>query len=218
MDDVAGLVMVQIISNLGSSSDGSFNAVTIVRPICVAIGFAVGIVLVCGIAVKPAVRKLQAGKLSLLPKGKDITQVAFVLHMVTLIGFVTGASYAGTSGLFAAYLAGACISWFDDVVISFQKSSYQTNSSATASCDSRSNIEMSPRGAISSDRVQLSSQESEASTSSSSINAATENTLRWVSGQQTFGLYCKQPLHFILCPFFFVSPLNLHTHFYWTIY
>ncbi|KAJ5389794.1 uncharacterized protein N7496_000862 [Penicillium cataractarum] len=191
MDDVAGLVMVQIISNLGSSTTESFSTVTVVRPICVAIGFAVGIVLLCGFALKPAVRRLRAANMSLLRKGKE-PQVAFVLYMAILIGFVTGASYAGTSGLFAAYLAGACISWFGDLIVSFNESS-------------QSSIEMNPRTPDRNDRAVSNTQESSASNSDSSANLVNEKKPPMASGQQTFDMYCKQPLHFILCPFFFAS-------------
>jgi Kef-type K+ transport system membrane component KefB len=193
MDDVASLVMIQIISNLGDSTTGSFSAVTVVRPICVAIGFALVIVLVCGLAIKPAVKMLRTANMSLLCKGKD-AQVTFVLHMAILIGFVTGSSYAGTSGLFAAYLAGACISWFDDLLISLDESS-------------QSSIEMNPRASDSG--VQAQSQESGAPNPDSSASLENEKRHRPASGQQTFDSYCKQPLRFILCPFFFVSDLAL---------
>ncbi|CEJ55700.1 hypothetical protein PMG11_01940 [Penicillium brasilianum] len=189
MDHVAGLVMVQIISNLGSSTTGSFSAVTIVRPICVAIGFALGIVLVCGLVVKPAVKKLRTANMILLRKGKD-AQVAFVLHMATLMVLVTGASYAGTSGLFAAYLAGACISWFDDLLIYLEKSSQPS-------------IEMNPRASNSG--IQAQSQGSGAPNPDSSTSLENEKNSRMASGQQTFDSYCKQPLRVFPCPFFFAS-------------
>jgi hypothetical protein len=41
------------------------------------------------------------------------SQTAFVLHTALLLGLVAGATYAGTSNLFAAYIAGAVISWWD---------------------------------------------------------------------------------------------------------
>jgi hypothetical protein len=210
MDDVAGLVMVQIISNIGRSTTGSFSPVTVVRPICVAIGFAVGIVLVCGFAIKPAVRKLRAANVNLLPKCKE-TQLAFVLHMATLIGFVTGASYAGTSGLFAAYLAGTCISWFDDLPLALEESSQQREDpSITAGGDNQQAIEKSPRGTNSNIQTQPKSQESGVLNSGSSLSRVNEGKSRMASGQQTFDAYCNSPLHFILCPFFFVSELAVH--------
>ena len=116
LDDVVGLVMVQVISNLGTSSN-SFNALTIVRPICVSIAFAVILPLVCIWVVKPL--RTQACKALV---GHDRLQrllaskrTAFVLHTALLLGLVTGSSYAGTSNLFAAYIGGAIISWWDSI-------------------------------------------------------------------------------------------------------
>ena len=53
LDDVIGLVMVQIISNLGGSED-SFSAVTVIRPLLVSIGFGVGVVLVLDLFCSPS--------------------------------------------------------------------------------------------------------------------------------------------------------------------
>lgn len=63
MDDVMGLVMVQIISNLGGAlSSASFDPVVVIRPILVAFGFAVGLVLICRFVVAKAVRSIQEKK------------------------------------------------------------------------------------------------------------------------------------------------------------
>ncbi|RNJ58178.1 hypothetical protein D7B24_005135 [Verticillium nonalfalfae] len=43
-------------------------------------------------------------------------KTAFVLHTTILLALVVGGTYAGTSGLFAAYIAGASISWWDSEV------------------------------------------------------------------------------------------------------
>ncbi|TVY13068.1 hypothetical protein LARI1_G009164, partial [Lachnellula arida] len=39
-----------------------------------------------------------------------------IIHTLVLLGLVTGGSYAGTSNLFTAYLAGAAVSWWDSEV------------------------------------------------------------------------------------------------------
>ncbi|KAJ5175051.1 uncharacterized protein N7482_000928 [Penicillium canariense] len=205
MDDVAGLVMVQTISNLGNSSTESFSAVTIVRPVCAAIGCALGILLVCSLAVAPAARKLYATKINLLPKAREIP-AAFVLHMAILVGFVAGASYAGTSGLFAAYLAGACISWFDDLMMSIQKSiQHRRNTTSATSDASLACLEMARRASASNAKSQPNTEGSSPSSMDSSASAMNQDNTRIIPGQQTFDLYCKQPLHYILCPFFFAS-------------
>ncbi|CAD0094633.1 unnamed protein product [Aureobasidium mustum] len=57
LDDVAGLVMVQVISNLGQSAD-SFSAVTVIRPVFVSIAFAVVVPAICWATVKPLTQHL----------------------------------------------------------------------------------------------------------------------------------------------------------------
>ena len=120
LDDVVGLVMVQVISDLGMATS-SFNAITVVRPVAVSFGVVIVLSLVCVYVVKPLTLWLgnrQTGllrktfsKISHYPK-----QWAFVVHTAILLGLVIGATFAGTSSLFAAYLAGASISWWDSEV------------------------------------------------------------------------------------------------------
>lgn len=111
MDDVIGLVMVQIISNLGGSS---ISPTTVVRPILVSIAFAVVLPLACRYFVKPLTMLLNCHRENnpsgVLQKVLCLKQTAFVIHTAILLGLVTGASYAGTSNLLAAYIAGAIIS------------------------------------------------------------------------------------------------------------
>ncbi|KAF1942040.1 Sodium/hydrogen exchanger [Clathrospora elynae] len=117
MDDVVGLVMVQVIWNLG---DDSFSWVTVVRPVLVSVAFAVIVPLVCLLIARPLT--LWSNSCREAHPTADIngllqrTQTAFTIHTLLLIGLVTGASYAGTSNLFAAYIVGAAISWWDSEV------------------------------------------------------------------------------------------------------
>ncbi|KAL2004881.1 hypothetical protein VTN00DRAFT_3154 [Thermoascus crustaceus] len=113
MDDVAGLVMVQVIANLGNATTGAFSATTVVRPIFVSIGFALGLLLFCRFIARPILNKFLASNIPIPRKLKSFHFV-FLVHTCILIGLVTGAVYAGTSNLFAAYLAGAVIGWFDE--------------------------------------------------------------------------------------------------------
>ena len=117
MDDVVGLVMVQVISNLGDASS-SFTAVTVVRPVCVSVGFVCAVPLAARFLVQPLTIWLN-GKRTNDPTGyinyvltRDGTALGF--HTAILVGLITAATYAGTSNLFAAYLAGASISWWDN--------------------------------------------------------------------------------------------------------
>jgi hypothetical protein len=121
LDDVAGLVMVQVISNLGGSAD-SFSAVTVIRPVFVSIAFAVVVPAFCWAVVKPITKYVfcqtaMAEKDKSKMRGWICTPVsAFAAHTLVLLGLVTGSTYAGTSNLFAAYIAGAVINWWDALV------------------------------------------------------------------------------------------------------
>lgn len=119
LDDVVGLVMVQVITSLGASG-GDFQAATVARPIGVSLAFAVLVPVFCRLVVIPLVnqwRMWSQGRteqhLALrLVRNKN---VLFVWHTLVLAAFVASSSYAGTSNLFAAYLAGAYTSWFDSL-------------------------------------------------------------------------------------------------------
>jgi hypothetical protein len=117
MDDVVGLVMVQVISNLGGDN---FSWVTVVRPVLVSVAFAVTAPLVCLFLIKPVTLRLNQYREAHSSGGLDTVLqrrgTAFVLHTLLLVGLVTAATYAGTSNLFATYIAGASISWWDSEV------------------------------------------------------------------------------------------------------
>lgn len=122
LDDVAGLVMVQVISNLGASSAGvGFSATTVIRPVFVSLAFAVVVPLVCGVVVKPITvhvfdwwgKKPQDKDEATLWRRLKTPAAVFVVHTLILVGLVAGSSYAGTSNLFAAYIAGAVVNWWD---------------------------------------------------------------------------------------------------------
>ncbi|KAK8204658.1 Sodium/hydrogen exchanger family-domain-containing protein [Phyllosticta capitalensis] len=116
MDDVVGLVMVQVISNLGGSSS-SFDATTVIRPVFVSLAFAVLTPLVCRFIVKPATvflnRRREKEPNGMLEKMLSHQHTPFAIHTALLFALVAGGSFAGTSNLFTAYIAGACISWWD---------------------------------------------------------------------------------------------------------
>lgn len=115
LDDVVGLVMVQIISNLGAAG-ASFDAITVVRPIGVSLAFAIVVPLFCWLTAKPLRQRFGSLSARWTSSATVKSQVAFVVHTTILISSVVASSYAGTSNLFAAYLAGASISWYDSEV------------------------------------------------------------------------------------------------------
>ncbi|KAL3607235.1 hypothetical protein FPOAC2_02211 [Fusarium poae] len=117
MDDVVGLIMVQVISNLGGDT---FDAFTVVRPITVSLSLAIVIPILCRFIIVPVTLHLnsyrKANPSTMVSKLFGMEQTAFVIHTGYLLGVVIGATFAGTSGLLASYIAGASISWWDSEV------------------------------------------------------------------------------------------------------
>jgi len=118
LDDVVGLIMVQVISNLGTAST-SFNAITVIRPVFVSLGFAVAVPVICKLIatiVRRIILRYDSGReKSTFGRLTSDRRTAFVTQTLVLIAFVVASSYAGTSNLFAAYLAGAAISWWSSL-------------------------------------------------------------------------------------------------------
>ncbi|KIW90869.1 uncharacterized protein Z519_08652 [Cladophialophora bantiana CBS 173.52] len=135
LDDVVGLIMVQVITNLGSGQT-SISAATVIRPIFVSLGFAIVLPVVCQFLVKPMLPycSVASGKLKGKYPAKTLgleVKVPFLFRTAFLVALITAASYAGTSNLFAAYLAGAAISWLDEISrrridTGFQRASQET--------------------------------------------------------------------------------------------
>lgn len=191
LDDVVGLVMVQIISNLGGGAS-SFNALTVIRPVFVSIGFAVGLFLLCAFIVGPTFKRVLSAKPK-VPTFMRGMQFAFLYQTVLLVGLVAGATYAGTSSLFAAYLAGVIVTWFDGMIAQSKMSA--TASSATPPTDSTLTDGSQDNGGS---RPSGQSQVSNVS----STNAQYDET---PTGEKVYEKYYKQPVSRILTPLFFVS-------------
>lgn len=180
MDDVVGLVMVQIISNL-SSSGANISAVTVVRPLLVSFAFALITPLICIYVVKPLSRIcLEYGKIkrqSGLHRALDWKHSAFILQTCVLAAFASGATYAGTSTLFAAYIAGAVITWWND----------KLHQHSAAPGGSQTALQTQKR---------------------SLFNLVAYSTLRTrLNGLEVYHQYYSEPVNKVLIPFFFVRPL-----------
>jgi hypothetical protein len=205
MDDVAGLVMVQIISNVGGANRrSSFDPVVVIRPILVAFGFALGLLLICRFVVAVVVRRFQAHEIRLAGWMRSLN-VAFVVYMLYLIGLVAGAQYTGRSGLFAAYLAGASIYWLDEMLATREKQpKTEIPANDQRGHDQRGHrpgsIEMQTRLTRDANHTQRSHREAEST-------AHTESSMhpKRPTGELTFETFCKEPLKRILSPLFFVG-------------
>jgi hypothetical protein len=198
MDDVIGLVMVQVISNLGPSS-ASISAVTIIRPLLVSLAFAVCAPLVCIWMAKPLTLWLNSQRVT-HPKGainlllsKD--RAPWIIHTFILISCIVGSTYAGTSNLFAAYIAGASISWWDSEVPHLY---CDTTCTETLSTRTPSTGNLSPAQSSA-------SESSETDNTETPGDGASEPRKAGSSGHVIFEQYYLQPLDRILKPFFFVS-------------
>ncbi|KAM0417164.1 hypothetical protein ACHAPT_012873 [Fusarium lateritium] len=192
MDDVVGLIMVQVISNLGGDS---FDAVTVVRPVMVSLAFAIIIPILGRFLVMPITAKLNVFRQA-HPSGKiaqllSQRQTAFVIHTALLLGLVVGASFAGTSSLLAAYIAGATISWWDSevphvpdrVTSSSRSAETGTTEERTESSDSTATDQAAP---------------------TPSEQTGLPLALEGGSGMEIYDRYYKTAVEHILKPFFFV--------------
>ncbi|OQE38901.1 hypothetical protein PENCOP_c007G00653 [Penicillium coprophilum] len=193
LDDVVGLVMIQIISNLGSAD--SFSGVAVIRPIFGSIGVAVGLLLLCTFCLQPGLKKLLDCK-DTFPAFSKTTNFAFLAQTCVLIGVVTGATYAGTSSLFAAYLAGVIVSWFDGLVAGTKTPLAGLQSSGDHELTSNH------RGSARNSRSRC----TEDTFSSRAQPRETEITHNDIStGKIIYSKYFDAPVKRVLLPFFFVS-------------
>lgn len=227
LDDVVGLIMVQVISNLGTSAS-SFSAITVVRPVFVSLAFAVVAPLVCCYVVRPIAIKIQSRDQTatrnriLTARWLSSSRTALLVHTLVLAGFVAGSSYAGTSNLFAAYLAGACIGWFDllDVEVEQRlgKSSkisddvpFQTVGDPMPESNQVLALDASSRP--SADSVQnIPALSSGLQPSICNVHDREKaDSPKFASGMAIYGAYYAPAVQSILKPFFFVRPAVL-TH------
>ncbi|KAI5777351.1 Sodium/hydrogen exchanger family-domain-containing protein [Geopyxis carbonaria] len=105
MDDVIGLVMIQVVATMGRSG-GAVSGEAVGRPVGASFGLLIA-VLAGGWGLKKTVGTKDFGSFLAGKYGK------FGLHTGLLLGLVVAASFAGASVLFAAFLAGAAVGWWD---------------------------------------------------------------------------------------------------------
>jgi Kef-type K+ transport system membrane component KefB len=205
IDDVVGLVMVQIISNLGGSA-ASFSAVTVIRPVFVSLGFAVGLLLLCAFCLRPVLKKVIDHK-SKLPDYVGTAQFAFFAHICVLVGIVAGATYAGTSSLFAAYLAGVIVSWFDELVTQSKASviALQHDLATASPHEQTCSHQDATRDAVN----QMSQTTEPSGTQTTQEKDPSHDGTP--TGEFIYNKYYKEPTNRILLPLFFVSPLSPST-------
>lgn len=201
LDDIVGLVMVQIISSLGAGS--TFSAITVVRPVFVSIAFAVLIPLVCLFVAKPVIQ----GASAYFDRSQDSkyrcifhsSKAAFIYQTGVLLAMITGATYAGTSNLLAAYLAGASVTWLGDCAASDQ-CEQPSGPDPTISPASRQASRRSP-----SNETRPSGPEVAMESRDTNASPHTHEPADDCSGKKVYETYYSPVVDSILRPFFFAS-------------
>ncbi|KDN63019.1 putative sodium/hydrogen exchanger family protein [Colletotrichum sublineola] len=201
MDDVVGLIMVQVVSNLGGSS-GEFRAISVVRPVLVSLGFATLVPAACKLVVGPVTRRLDEMRKkspgSKLDELLRLRQTALIIHTCWLFGLLVGGTFAGTSSLLAAYIAGATISWWDSEVPHLAARADNKKTALVAEASSK----MTVTKAIKDDP----SAEASAATSSTANAAPDVDELNtYNSGVEVYEHYYGKAVENVLKPFFFAS-------------
>ena len=222
MDDVVGLVLVQVISKLGSNSS-SIHPITVVRPIAVSIGLILFVVLTCRYMVKPVFSLIHGIGSSAVMRivRKQPDEAVLIAHTALLFGLVAAASYAGTSNLFAAYLAGASISWYDTEVAQRDKVGKNERIEAVQSTTTSSVQQAGHNKHSSAENEKLNTPAHGTDTGTQLGTPAVAGTLSFQeparkhleiqragsswSGASIYKKYIQQPVATILKAFFFVS-------------
>jgi hypothetical protein len=213
--------MVQVISNLGNTSK-SFSAMTIVRPVAVSIAFGCVVPIACRFVVWPSTQWIN-GLRSKFPNLSVWTllrkkESSFLIHTAILISMVAGATYAGTSNLFAAYLVGAAVSWWDSKVLAHDphgppgsekerpSNAVRTGGQSPVGC---AVSKTSPTYSTATEQNQGRTEEQGRNANAPNIHPVADSTINVKQAQNSgivaFRNYYHQPLHRLLQPFFFAS-------------
>lgn len=176
---------------------GGFISLTVIRPVVVSIGFAVGLFLLCAFFIKPIFKRILSAQRK-IPDFMRSMQFAFLYQTIFLVGLVAGATYAGTSSLFAAYLAGVIVTWFDGMITRAEDAPGDAPSEVSPTDSNSSNLRAQDNGTL-----RLSGQSRISNASSTSAQRGETPT-----GEKVYEKYYKQPVIRILIPLFSsVSPL-----------
>lgn len=211
MDDVVGLVMVQVISNLGQAS---FDVVTVVRPILVSIAFTVVLPLVCRFVVQPLTGRYHP-KIAGRDKKEDgsrafeTRRLMVLVHTAILLALVTGSTYAGTSNLFAAYLAGVVIAWWSDLsdsmALKTTTNSGEGQTEVQEPLDSSNGDETKESATGHSIQHPSSSKDKQDKSSQPHDNPTSSASGSGTSGISIYECYFGPAISLVLKPFFFAS-------------
>ncbi|KAI0534123.1 Sodium/hydrogen exchanger family-domain-containing protein [Xylaria digitata] len=212
LDDVVGLVMVRIITNLGQKGNSGIELATILRPVLVSVVFAVVVSLTCRYVLKPGKTVLDcfvqegqgereegmegnAGNKTRVTAWVYSQEAAFVAQTALLILLIVAANYTEASILLTAYLAGVVVSWWSGQPNGLKESS-QSPSAETHSAET--STERQVQGP---DRPE---HEFTSNGPSSGVIDHDSPTLQHTASG-VFDTYYAQAVNRVLKPFFFAS-------------
>ncbi|EEA23500.1 hypothetical protein TMatcc_002372 [Talaromyces marneffei ATCC 18224] len=133
------------------------------------------------------------------PEFMKTPQFAFSAHTVILVGMVASATYAGTSSLFAAYLGGVIVKWFDEYYAELKTKQTSSRSGSPQSIMDQSHANSQEWNA------QAGEQRPCEHTSSNSSLPMHSKDHKVHTGEVIYEKYYKGPVDRILIPFFFAS-------------
>lgn len=197
MDDVVGLVMVQVVASLGGQAGGGgFAPALVVRPVLVSVAFAAVLPLACRFVLRPLLRRLWRRRAdrprAALFRLAGKAQTAFAVHTAVLLACVVGAAYAGASVLLAAYLAGVMGSWWRDERARLERSIQKRPAQSAETA--RDPADTTTRASGGADRPADPINQPEPDSSSD-------------GSVDVYEKFYQQAVERVLKPFFFVSPL-----------
>ena len=114
IDDVVGLVMIQVVSSLGRNGRATTREV-VGRPIGASLGLLLLVIAFCWGILKPLYPRALKQAESVRPRWLSNQSWNLMMQTTVLVALVASGSYAGTSALFVAFLAGAGCSWWDSM-------------------------------------------------------------------------------------------------------
>ena len=208
MDDVVGLVIVKVVSSLGITQN-AISAVAILRPVLGSVAFVICVPVVCRLVVEPiteALNQIREKKpLGMTNRVLLHTEAVIAIHIILLTAFVAISSFAGTSNLFAAYLAGAAVCWWDTEVSHVKPTVLQVTPSQRSGVHILENrtptkTPNDPGGTSTPEHL---TEHSPVRNQQRSLGAGPFE--HKTSGNTIFDSYLEPALHRLLKPFFFAS-------------
>ncbi|KAI0138949.1 Sodium/hydrogen exchanger [Hypoxylon sp. NC0597] len=235
MDDVLGLVMVQIVSSLGAVAGGGNGEIkidignTVLRPVLVSLGFAIAVPLACRFLLRPALFVMQSRVVSAGGNSDsedikspwwqrggfiDEKQTALIVQTTLLVALVVAASFAGASVLLAAYLAGIVVAWWGDAQRGNsgqpEEQSLGGSTPASESSEAQQTVESneeskSTTGDRRASEAAVATDDALTTSQATTPSERQQDQVPRSNGSDIYKIYYSQAVNQILKPFFFAS-------------